>query len=317
MDIGIVVPAYNVAPWIGEAIGSVLAQTHRDWTMVVVDDGSGDATADIVGAVRDPRVRLIRQANSGVSAARNRGMAEIGADALLFLDADDWLAPDALHCLARALDASPDAVAAAGAFMFAEAGTLRRPPGGDILERLLVRNLFANGGHLLLRGSAVREAGGFLPNLAFGEDWEYWIRIAVQGSIAAAEETAPLLFVRQRSGGAYHRLAANPAAFAPCMDAIFANPVLLARFGAARLAAIRRHTAAENDWIVGRELIRHGRRTEGMAWLRRSVLAHPSVRRAALLAAAPVLGLLPARLRGPFQPYRVRFHAMTHALPPY
>jgi len=173
LHIGIVTPAYNVAPWIGEAIGSVLVQTHRDWTMVVVDDGSGDATADIVGTVRDPRVRLIRQANAGVSAARNRGMAEIDADALLFLDGDDWLAPDALHCLARTLDASPDAVAAAGAFMFAEAGTVRRPPGGDILERLLVRNLFANGGHLLLRGSAVREAGGFRPNLAFGEDWEY------------------------------------------------------------------------------------------------------------------------------------------------
>ena len=309
MHIGIVTPAYNVAPWIGDAIGSVLAQTHRDWTLVVVDDGSTDATADIVAAVRDPRVRLIRQANAGVSAARNRGMAEIDADALLFLDADDWLAPDALHCLARTLDASPDAVAAAGAFMFAEAGSVRRPRGGDILERLLVRNLFANGGHLLLRGSAVREAGGFRPNLAFGEDWEYWIRIAVQGAIAAADETAPLLFVRQRSGGAYHRLAANPAAFAPCMNAIFANPALLARFGAGPLAAIRRHAEAENDWIVGRELIRHGRRTRGIAWLRRSFLAHPSARRAALLAATPMLGLLPPRLRGPFQPYRVSGHA--------
>ena len=76
MRIGIVTPAYNAAPWIGDAIASVIAQTHDDWAMVVVDDGSTDATADVVARVADPRMRLIRQPNAGVSAARNRGMAE-------------------------------------------------------------------------------------------------------------------------------------------------------------------------------------------------------------------------------------------------
>jgi len=296
-------PAWNAAPCIGDAIASVLAQTHRDWKLAVVDDGSTDATAEIVAGFADTRIQLIRQVNAGVSAARNAGASVLGGTALLFLDADDWLAPDALARLAAALDAAPEAIAASGAYAFVDTGVVRRPPAGDILQRLLVRNLFANGGHLLLRSEAVRAAGGFLPGIVYGEDWEFWIRIALQGRFAAAQGRAPVLLVRQHEGGAYHRLAADPAAFAPCMDAIFTNPGLLARFGSRRLAAIRRRTEAENDWIVGRELIRHGRRPEGMARLRRSLLAQTSVKRAVLFAAAHALVLLPAGLHGPFRAY--------------
>jgi glycosyltransferase involved in cell wall biosynthesis len=361
MRIGVVIPAYNAAPWIGDAIASVLAQTHGNWTLVVVDDGSTDATADVVGCFADARIRLVRQANAGVSAARNRGMAECLAttptptlprfagegateqgqgrgalshlprplsrgagegwgggrvESLLFFDADDWLAPDAMARLVRALDSSPNAVAATGAFAFVGSGGARQPPSGDILQRLLVRNLFANGGHLLLRRAAVQAAGGFLHGIAYGEDWEYWIRIASQGLFVATPGAEPVLFVRQHPGGAYHRLASDPAAFTPCMAAIFANPALLTRFGPRRLAAIRRRTEAENDWIIGRELIRHCRFTEGRAWLRRSVRANPSPKRAALLTAAHVLALLPPALRGPFQPYRLKTRAVTRALRP-
>ena len=310
-------PAWNVAPWIGDAIASALAQSHGDWTMVVVDDGSTDATTAVAAGFPDPRIRLIRQANSGVSAARNRGMAELDGEGLLFLDADDWLAADALARLARTLEAAPQAVAAAGTYtIVSTTGTAtraRRPPYGDILVQLLVRNCFANGGHLLLRRTAVQAAGNFLTGISYGEDWEYWLRIALQGSFAATPEKSPLLFVRQRPGGAYHRLAADPAAFAPCMDAIFANPALLARFGPAHLAAIRRRTEAENAWIIGRELIRHDRAAEGRVWLRRSVRANHANKRVILLAAAHALPLLPLALRGPFQPYRLKSHASLRA----
>jgi glycosyltransferase involved in cell wall biosynthesis len=285
----------------------VLAQTHGDWALVVVDDGSTDATAAVAAQFTDPRIRLIRQTNAGVASARNRGIAELRGGgrghAILFLDADDWLAPDALSRLAAALDATPSAVAASGAYTFVGTATIRRPPSGDILQRLLVRNLFANGGHLLIRTEALQASEGFVAGLAYGEDWEFCIRIALQGPIAAAPGRAPVLFVRQHSGSAYQRLATDPAAFIPCMDAIFANPALLARFGAPRLAAIRRRTEAENHWIIGRELIRHGRAGEGRAWLRRSLRAAPSPKRAAMLAATHALALLPREWRGPFRPY--------------
>ncbi|MBN9511084.1 MAG: glycosyltransferase family 2 protein [Alphaproteobacteria bacterium] len=310
MHVSVITPAYNVAAFVGTAIGSVCMQTHDDWSMVVVDDGSTDGTAAAVRAWTDPRVRLICQDNAGVSAARNRGLAEHNGDAVLFLDADDWLAPDALSRLVQALRG--DVAAAYGPYAFVtEDGARvvyqkRGPfPYGDILPRLLVRNLFANGGHLLLRAAAAAEAGEFRRDLVYGEDWEYWCRVASRGEFALARGTAPLLFVRQRHGGAFLRLASDPRSFAPCTEAIFANPTLIARLGASRAAALRRRTDAENAWIVGRELIRHGRRREGQVWLQRSFTAQPSVKRAALLAATHALPLLPDGLHGPFRAYQV------------
>ena len=297
MLIGVVVPAFNAAAWIGDAISSVLAQSHEDWALVVVDDGSTDGMGDVVAGFADQRVRLIRQANAGVSAARNTGVAHFvmtgDADSVLFLDADDTLAPDALSRLVSALENTPRAVAAVGAYTIVGTRRVRQLVAGDILPRLLVRNLLANGGHVLIRAEAV--GAGFRTDLAYGEDWEFWARLALQGLFAAVDG-APVLYVRQHDGGAYRRLASDPASFAPCMQAIFGNPALIARFGADRLAAIRRRTEAENAWVVGRELIRHGQPREGRAWLRRSLRAAPSIKRAALLAGS----LFPV---GPFVRY--------------
>ena len=306
MRIGIVTPAFNVAPWIGDALRSVMAQSHRDWRMVVVDDGSADATAAVVAGFDDSRLQLIRQANAGVAAARNRALTAVAGDALLFLDADDWLAPGTLARLDAALAASADAVVAAAcpaAFVPADASGVReilRPPVGDLLEPLLERNLFANGGHVLVRRTAVAAVGGFRAELAYGEDWAFWVRLALLGRFASTGG-APGLFVRQRPDSACRRLSHQPAAFTPCLDAIFGDPALAARFGS-RLPALRQRAEAERDWIVGRELIRHAR-PEGLAWLRRSAAAKPSARRLALLAAALALKLLPSSRRGPFTPY--------------
>lgn len=311
MRITIVLPAYNVAPFVARAIESVLAQTHRDWRLVVIDDGSTDDTLAIIRGLADPRIRVLTQSNSGVSAARNRGIGRIDGAAVMFLDADDWLAPDALARLAATLEAHPDAIAAHGAHCFvSEDGrtwveSKTGPfPEGDILERLLVRNLFANGGHVLVRTQAVRRAVGFRSDITYGEDWEFWCRLAAQGSFVAVPGREPLLFVRRRGGSATLRMASNPRAFVPCMDAIFTDATLVARLGAGRLHALRRQAEAESRWIIGRELIRHSRRAEGLGWLRRSWLARPSARRALLLAAAHALPLLPQNVRGPFRRYR-------------
>jgi glycosyltransferase involved in cell wall biosynthesis len=313
--VSIVTPAYDVAPFIGDAIASARAQQLGGWEMVVVDDGSRDGTALAAerAAEGDPRIRLIRQANAGVSAARNAGIAAAGGEALLFLDADDWLAPDALIRLTGALAAAPGAVAAHGPW--AAMAESARPgdaplrlkagpfPDGDILDLLLVRNLLANGGHLLVRRAAFEAAGGFHPGIRYGEDWECWIRLALQGPFARVEGREPLLFVRERSGSAYRRMARDAAAFAPAMEAIWSNPALAARLGPARLARLRARAEAENAWVVGKELIRHGAQAEGLTRLRAAFAAAPCAKRAALLAAAHLLPMLPGRLHGPFRRY--------------
>lgn len=307
MLIGIVTPAYNASETIEATIASVQAQSHPDWRMVVVDDGSTDRTADRVEAVADARVSLVRQAHGGVSAARNHGLRTLPAEAYLFLDADDRLTPHALDLLASTLESCPWAAAAVGAYRFAggtgPARRTRRPRGGDLLAALLHRNCFVNGGHVLLRAEAVQAAGGFDPTLRFGEDWEFWVRIGLRGQFVAVPARYPVLQVRQRPDGAYARLATDPAAYRRCLDVIYGNPALAAQISADRRARLAHRADAEARWVIGRELIRHGRRADGMGWLRQSVALAPTPRRLAALTLAPLLQHLPPAWRGGFRPY--------------
>ncbi|WP_171033928.1 glycosyltransferase family 2 protein [Lichenicoccus roseus] len=313
MSVSVIIPCYNVRDYVADTLNSLLRQTHPDWNAIVIDDGSTDGTAELVRDFTDPRIRLVRQANQGVSAARNHGVDLADGGSILFLDADDWLAPEALARMTATL-ASSRAQAVYGAFCFVtEDGSrvVSRKPGpfpeGDIIERLLVENLFANGGHLLISASAIRQIGLFRADLRFGEDWEYWCRLAASGTIATVAGPEPLLFVRQRGSGAYLRMATDPEAFTPCTQAIFDNPALRVRFGVERLPALRRRTDAENGWIVGRELVRHGRREAGLRALRRSFTRRPLPKRAILLLIAHILPILPEsaarRIAGPFRRY--------------
>jgi glycosyltransferase involved in cell wall biosynthesis len=303
--IAIIIPACNIANFLPDAIRSVLVQTHADWSMVIVDDGSTDATAAVGASFRDRRISLVRQDNTGVSAARNAGIAAALSarrvpEAMLFLDGDDWLTPDALEILAGTLGEWPRAVAAVG--RFARVGpdrvvrVAKRPAQGNLLETLLTRNLFANGGHLLIRRAAVEATGGFCVELTYGEDWEYWTRLALLGAFASVPCPAPLLFVRERLAGAYLSHATDPNAYRPALQTIYRNRELENRLGATRVAALARRAEAEMAWTVGRELIRHGRRWDGLGWLGRSICAAPLPKRLLLLALAG-LGI------GPYRPY--------------
>jgi glycosyltransferase involved in cell wall biosynthesis len=308
MRVGVVVPALNAARFIGDALASLRAQTHTFWRAVVVDDGSTDETGSVVAAVGDPRIGLISQPHAGVAAARNRGAAALEAEALLFLDADDWLTPDALSRLVACLEVEHDAVACCGPHVFVAPGSrpdhaqvVRRGgqvPSGHLLDRLLIGNLFTSGGHVLIRRKVFDATGGYRPGLAFGEDLLLWVQLAQHGRFAALPGGAPLLFVRRPQDGAFRRMAHDPAAIRPCLDAIFGDPGVISHLGAG-LAAARARAEAEHRWIAGRELLRQGRRAEGCESLRRSVAAAPGLRRLLLTACAHVW----PRLARPFWPY--------------
>jgi cellulose synthase/poly-beta-1,6-N-acetylglucosamine synthase-like glycosyltransferase len=96
VTVSVIIPAYNAAPQIGRAIESALAQTHAPLEILVVDDGSRDRTAEIVGRLPPP-VRLIRKENGGPATARNLGAREARGEWLALLDADDWWFPDKLR----------------------------------------------------------------------------------------------------------------------------------------------------------------------------------------------------------------------------
>ena len=108
-NFSIVIPAYNAAETISDTLASVLSQTNKNWEAVVINDGSTDATADIVEdfAARDSRIRLIQQQHGGESAARNTGVNHARFDWLLFLDADDWISPVYLERMTTEIISDP------------------------------------------------------------------------------------------------------------------------------------------------------------------------------------------------------------------
>ena len=189
--VSVVIPLYNKAAYVHRAVGSVFAQSFEDLEVVVVDDGSTDAGGETVAAIEDPRLRLIRQANAGVAAARNVGIGASRGRWVAFLDADDTWHPDRLARQFAALLRAPDVVWAAGAFVTSGRGRVRQAPQTPdawFAEPGVLKDaLFILGagwmlwtGTVMVRRDVLAQLGGFDPMLKVGEDIYLWARLAVQ-----------------------------------------------------------------------------------------------------------------------------------------
>lgn len=195
--VSVIIATRDYASFLPEAIDSVLAQSLGSWECLVVDDGSTDSTPALLErlALADPRISTQRQAATGVSAARNRGLAMARGRYIQFLDADDRLAPTKLDVHAQLLDSRPDADIVYGPVRYVtEPGapvvrTLRDPTldlggplpdasGEEVAGILVVRNLLPIEAPLVRRDALAR-VGGFNEAIAMLEDWDLWLRLAL------------------------------------------------------------------------------------------------------------------------------------------
>jgi len=179
--VSIIIPCHNGARFLAETLESALTQTLRAHEIVVVDDGSTDASAEI--AQGTPGVRCVRQPKSGVSAARNRGLRETTGEYIVFLDADDRLMPDALRVGAAALDGHFDC-----GFVYGFARDI------DVLGRitgthcanvpnasyrtLLEGSTLVPSASAMFRRHALEQAGGFDETIRLAQDHELYLRVA-------------------------------------------------------------------------------------------------------------------------------------------
>jgi glycosyltransferase involved in cell wall biosynthesis len=179
-DVSAVVPCFNHGAYAREAVDSLLGQDGGAPRVVVVDDGSNDdSTAAALESLPDA-VTVVRQPNSGVAVARNRGFDATATPYVLFLDADDRLAPGALVALRDALEeAGPPVGFAYGhqRFFGAMSGEMRFPPYDPY--RLLDRHLI--GPTALMRRELVLDVGGYDPAFRLYEDWEIWVNALAHG----------------------------------------------------------------------------------------------------------------------------------------
>jgi glycosyltransferase involved in cell wall biosynthesis len=201
-----IITCHNYGRFLGEAIESVLAQSHRDLSVVVVDDASTDETAEVAARYADRGVRYIRSALGGAGQARNAGLHATSSPLVAFLDADDAWLPERLAIGVRHLERHPEAaLVAAHAFACDEAmrpstivHALRAPACGRVFDRLLIDNVVLNPSSVLIRRSALEAAGGF-SELPVAQDWDTWLEIAKRFPIGFADEVVAL--VRRHTNG--------------------------------------------------------------------------------------------------------------------
>lgn len=203
--VSVIMPAYNVAPYISEAIESVLAQTFTDYELIVVDDGSVDETATIVRAYmdRDHRIMLLQQENRGLAAARNAALRVAGAPLLALLDSDDLWTPEFLAEQIAVLDARPEIdIVTGNAWTLGshEDGLPARPwpdprPAPDLST--ILTDEFSVFIMAVFRRKVYDTIGGFDDMLRTNEDFDFWFRAALAG-FRFARNDKPLGYYRRR-----------------------------------------------------------------------------------------------------------------------
>ncbi|MDD2806168.1 MAG: glycosyltransferase family A protein [Elusimicrobiales bacterium] len=248
--VSVIMPSYNHARYIGRAVESVLEQTAGDLELIVVDNQSADGTDEVLAAIKDPRLRVLKIANGGIIAAsRNLGLKNAAGEYAAFVDSDDIWQPEKLERQLEALRAAPGAVLAYSRFKTLTGDTASeaiypRPSGcvsGRVFGRLYLKHFIACSG-VLARRSALLAAGGFSEEreLVAIEDSDLWLRLAQTGEVVCSSDRALFLY-RVHPGAASagswrrfrrelllarrHYLAAGPARFVAAACLSFAAAV--------------------------------------------------------------------------------------------
>lgn len=199
--VSVIIPAFNAAAYIRQTLNSVLAQTYQEIEVIVVDDGSSDATAVIVEefSTRDDRFHLVRQSNAGVGAARNTAIRKARGRYIAPLDADDLWFPQKLEKQVACLEQGGREIA----LVYCWSTSTEEPGGlafdcshtveGRLLRALILRNIVGNGSVPLFRAAALEKVGPYLTRAEQGgaqgcEDWDLYLRIAEHFGIRVVPE---------------------------------------------------------------------------------------------------------------------------------
>ncbi len=189
--VSVVMPAYNAQQYVLDAVASIVEQTLIDWELVCVDDGSTDATPEILQwmAQQDPRIRVVRQENSGIVDALNRGCASARGPLIARMDADDIALPMRLERQVEWFRRFPECVAAGTSILEidADGDPLRQThlPGThrQIERRLLARETGLFHPTVMMRAEAWRAVGGYRRQYQWVEDHDLWLRMAQRGTL--------------------------------------------------------------------------------------------------------------------------------------
>ncbi len=184
--ISVIVPLYNGEKTIRETVKSILNQSLQNFELIIINDGSQDASLEMVSNFQDSRIKVFSYPNSGISTTRNRGISHATGEYISFIDADDLWTPNKLESQLKALQENPKAaVAYSWSDHINEFGQpLNRGSymtvNGDVYPKILLIDFIANGSNPLIRREALMEVGGFDESLSTSADWDMWVRLAAR-----------------------------------------------------------------------------------------------------------------------------------------
>jgi glycosyltransferase involved in cell wall biosynthesis len=203
--ISVIISVYNGEDTIVEAVESALQQTLSDLEVIVIDDGSTDATGDFLQKISDSRLKVFSYPNAGIAASRNRALSHASGQYIAPLDADDIWKPEKLEVQLEALQSSPDAaVAYCWSDCIDESGHWLRPGGhpnftGYVLPNLLLSDILENGSNPLIEHQALIKVGKYDESLAAGQDWDMSIRLAANYNFVLVRQALVLYRVSTSS----------------------------------------------------------------------------------------------------------------------
>ena len=313
MKFSVVIPLYNKAPYIQTAIASVLAQTVRDFEIIVLDDGSTDGGAEIVAAIADPRVRLVRQPNSGVSVTRNRAISMANGQWVAFLDADDWHHPHYLQSLVAAQNLHPALDVVATQYIPVAETTSTWPPAWhmpatpvavesiELIEDLpgrWMRGPTFTTSSVCIRTTLLQEMQPcFAVGESHGEDLDMWFRVAEKSAVAWVKR--PLVAYRVSVLGSLSLT--NPKfELPPFLHRIRARALSGAMTDAQAKSALK--MVADQEISMARDALASGQRMEAVRLLWRG---HGAASRRRWWFTAAMTAFVPGELVKRWQHWRV------------
>jgi glycosyltransferase involved in cell wall biosynthesis len=199
--ISVIIPVYNGEKTIQATIESVLNQTFTDFELIVINDGSKDATLEIISSIQDSRLKVFSYPNAGQAVSRNRGISKASGEYIAFIDADDLWTKDKLEAQLKALQDNPQAaVAYSWTKCIDESGHFSRRGShisitGNVYAKLLLIDFIENGSNPLIRSQALAQVGGFDQTMPPAEDRDLWLRLAAHYHFVAV--SSPQVLYRQ------------------------------------------------------------------------------------------------------------------------
>ena len=280
-EVSVILPTWNRATLVREAIESVVRQTFEDWELLVSDDGSTDGTAEIVEGLGEVRVRVVKGGHTGrPSIVRNRGLREAKGRWVAFLDSDDRWHREKLKQQLEAHRAAPDARwSYTGRRMIDGEGRVLpdddfapwRPLEGWILDALLVHEAMVALPTVMVERALISDLGGFDESLAFSEDYDLWLRLAQRSPVLCIDRR--LADVRIHGG--------NTTRHNPAVNASFSEVYrrLAKSHPAAGVRRTSRRQEAHYRTFLAGQLRDRGDRLGALTNSARAVAASPTDRR--------------------------------------